>query len=133
MQFHWVVWLFGTFLIVTGHQDGDDLGGLHRSRPQSSPEAAAPVVAVTADFLGSRFLVAEGGGWVATPLLVALVCLEVTDIVFALDSVPAIFALTGSPSSYSPPTYSRSSASRSLYSCSATAIERFPCCATVWP
>jgi tellurite resistance protein TerC len=52
---------------------------------------------VTPGFRGQRFLVREGGRLCATPLLVALVCLEATDIVFAVDSVPAIYALTREP------------------------------------
>jgi tellurite resistance protein TerC len=46
---------------------------------------------------GSRFMVREGGRWLATPLLVALLAVEVTDVVFALDSVPAGFAVTEAP------------------------------------
>jgi tellurite resistance protein TerC len=52
---------------------------------------------VTPDFRGERFIVREGGRLWATPMLVALLCLEATDVVFALDSVPAIFALTREP------------------------------------
>jgi tellurite resistance protein TerC len=87
MQFHWVVWLFGTFLIVTGIK-------MAMTSEASIDPDRNPLLKLLRRLLPSRrtsglaLPVAEGGGWVATPLLVALVCLEVTDIVFALDSVP---------------------------------------------
>jgi tellurite resistance protein TerC len=97
MQFHWVVWLFGLFLIFTGVK-----------MAVSSEEAGKPdrnlvirlvrrLVPVTAGFRGQRFFVRQDGRLWATPLLVALLCLEASDIVFAVDSVPAIFALTREP------------------------------------
>jgi tellurite resistance protein TerC len=52
---------------------------------------------VTHELHGQRFLVRQGGRLWATPLLVALLCLEASDVVFAIDSVPAIFALTREP------------------------------------
>jgi len=97
MQFHWVVWLFGLFLIFTGIK-----------MAFASDEAVAPernlLIRIVRRFLpvtpkldGQRFLVKRDGRWWATPLLVALLCLEASDIVFAVDSVPAIFALTAEP------------------------------------
>jgi tellurite resistance protein TerC len=97
MQVHWVVWVFGLFLIFTGLK-----------LAWTSAEAVEPernlllrllrrIVPVTTDFVGPRFLVRRDGRWWATPLLVALVCLEATDVVFAVDSVPAIFGLTREP------------------------------------
>jgi tellurite resistance protein TerC len=55
------------------------------------------VVPITPSFEGQRFLVKKDGRWWGTPLLVALVVIEVSDIIFAVDSVPAIFALTKEP------------------------------------
>ena len=97
MQIHWVVVLFGVFLVFTGlklawtsaesvHPDRNLLLRLLRR-----------IVPVTSDFEGPRFVVRRDGRWWATPLLVALVCLEATDVVFAVDSVPAIFGLTREP------------------------------------
>jgi tellurite resistance protein TerC len=97
MQFHWVVWLFGGFLIVTGlrmlrvTQEGVN--------PDRNPliRLLRHVLPVTPELHGQRFLVRRDGRLWATPLLVALLCLEASDVVFAIDSVPAIFALTREP------------------------------------
>jgi tellurite resistance protein TerC len=97
MQVHWIVWLFGLFLILTG------LKMAMASETAIEPERnllvrlLRRVLPVTAAFRGQRFFLRENGRLVATPLLVALLCLEATDIVFAIDSVPAIFALTREP------------------------------------
>jgi tellurite resistance protein TerC len=97
MQFHWVIWLFGLFLIVTGIKmalSSEDAVEPDRNIVIRTIRRALPV---TSDFRGQRFVIREGGRVWATPLLVALLCLEATDIVFAIDSVPAIFALTREP------------------------------------
>jgi TerC family integral membrane protein len=97
MQFHWVVWLFGAFLIVTGLR-------MLRSPEEGVDPGRNPVIRlvrralpVTHEMHGQHFLVHRDGRRWATPLLVALLCLEASDIVFAIDSVPAIFALTREP------------------------------------
>jgi tellurite resistance protein TerC len=97
MQFHWVVWLFGLFLIVTGAKMA------FTSEAAVEPERNLLIrlmrrfLPVTGGFRGQRFFVRQDGRLWATPLLVALLCLEGSDIVFAIDSVPAIFALTREP------------------------------------
>jgi tellurite resistance protein TerC len=96
MQFHWIIWLFGGFLIVTGIK-------LALSEQTVEPERnlllrlVRRVLPITRGFRGQRFFVREGGRLRGTPLLIALCCLEATDIVFAIDSVPAIYALTREP------------------------------------
>jgi TerC family integral membrane protein len=97
LQIHWVVWLFGLFLILSGVKLALRSGDA--ARPERNPviRAVRRVLRVTSDFRGQRFVVREGGRLWATPLLVALLCLEASDIVFAIDSVPAIFALTREP------------------------------------
>ncbi len=97
LQFHWVVWVFGLFLIVSGlkimfaPEKGID--------PERNPiiRLFRRFVPVTPDFHGQRFFVRLDGVLHATPLFVALLFVELTDIVFAVDSVPAIYALTGEP------------------------------------
>jgi tellurite resistance protein TerC len=97
MQFHWVVWLFGAFLIVTGlkmllaPEKGLD--------PDRNPliRLFRRLVPVTSTLQGQRFFVRERGVLAATPLFVTLLFVEITDIIFAVDSVPAIYALTDEP------------------------------------
>jgi tellurite resistance protein TerC len=55
------------------------------------------MVAVTAEYRGRHFFVREGGKWLATPLFVVLILVESSDIIFAVDSIPAIFAVTKDP------------------------------------
>jgi tellurite resistance protein TerC len=96
MQFHWVILVFGAFLILTGVK-------LAFSEATVEPErnlllrVLRRVLPVTRGLRGQRFLVREQGRLFATPLLIAVACLEATDIVFAIDSVPAIYALTREP------------------------------------
>jgi tellurite resistance protein TerC len=97
LQFHWVVWLFGAFLILTGlkmllaPEKGLD--------PERNPiiRLFRRIVPVTPALQGQRFFVRQGGALAATPLFVALLFVEITDIIFAVDSVPAIYALTDEP------------------------------------
>ena len=96
-RFHWTIYVFGAVLIVTGWK-------LLVQRHEEVHPDRNPVVRlfrrffpVTKDLDGDRFLVRRDGRRYATPLLVALVAVEVTDVVFAMDSIPAIFAVTSDP------------------------------------
>jgi tellurite resistance protein TerC len=97
MQFEVVMLLFGGFLLLTGARM------LWSPEPHVEPERNLLVrllrrmLPITPTFEGARFFVRRQGRLQATPLLVALVFLEVSDVVFAVDSVPAIFALTREP------------------------------------
>lgn len=97
MQFHWIIWLFGGFLVLTGLKI---LFAPERPiDPEKNPliRLLRRVVPVTPGLHGQAFLTRINGVWHATPLFVCLVFMELTDIVFAVDSVPAIFALTKEP------------------------------------
>jgi tellurite resistance protein TerC len=95
-RFHAVMYAFGAFLVFTGAK-------LLISRAEPHPEQsrvlrwARRVVPSTSRFEGHRFFTREGGRLVATPLFFALVSIEATDVVFAVDSIPAIFAVTDDP------------------------------------
>lgn len=97
MQFHWVILVFGAFLILTG------LKILFAPEKPVDPEKnpiirlLRRIMPVTPQVHGQNFFVLLNGVLHATPLFVCLVFLELTDIVFAIDSVPAIFALTKEP------------------------------------
>jgi tellurite resistance protein TerC len=97
MRVHWIVWLFGGFLIFTGiKMMFTPEKGLE---PEKNPviRLFRRFVPVTPDLHGRQFFVRRNGGLHATPLFLALLFVEVTDIIFAVDSVPAIYALTDEP------------------------------------
>ncbi|HEY0172397.1 MAG TPA: TerC family protein [Pyrinomonadaceae bacterium] len=97
MQYHWVVVLFGAFLILTG------LKMMFTEEKGVEPDKNLLIrlfrrlVPTTPTLHGQRFFVRLNGALHATPLFAALLFLEATDIIFAVDSVPAIFALTAEP------------------------------------
>jgi tellurite resistance protein TerC len=98
LRFEWVVWLFGVFLLVTGARmmfGGEE--GPVEPHERFVIRKFRQYVPVTGAFHGQSFFVREGGRLHATPLFIALLFLEMTDIVFAVDSVPAIFGLTKEP------------------------------------
>lgn len=97
MQYHWVVILAGIFLILTAIKMVL-LGGKPKN-PKDSPaiKLLGKVVPLTPEFDGQRFFVRRNGVLMATPLFAALVFVEFSDIIFAIDSVPAIFAITKEP------------------------------------
>ncbi len=96
-RFHWVIYLFGAFLVFTGvkllvkketevHPEKNPLFLFFRRYVRSVP-----------DFRDGHFTIVEAGKRYATPLLLVLVSIEATDILFAVDSIPAIFAVTLDP------------------------------------
>jgi len=100
-QFHWLLYVFGAFLLITGVK----MWVFAEQKPDLNKN---PVVnwikrhiKVTRELHGERFFVMkeEGGKWVryATPLLLVLVLIELSDLIFAVDSIPAIFAITTDP------------------------------------
>jgi tellurite resistance protein TerC len=96
-RFHFVIYIFGAFLVFTG------IKLLIKNDAPSHPEKNAVVrylgraLRVTPEFRGRHFVVREGGRLWATPLLVVLLAIEATDVVFAVDSIPAIFGVTTDP------------------------------------
>ncbi|MFL5384922.1 MAG: TerC family protein [Longimicrobiaceae bacterium] len=96
-RWHWVIYLFGGILLLTGvklalrKDEGFD--------PEHNPvlKLVRRLVPVSRAYDGQRFFTRENGRRMATPLLMALVMVEVTDLVFAVDSIPAIFAVTKDP------------------------------------
>jgi tellurite resistance protein TerC len=98
LGYTWVIWLFGGFLVFTGIKmffaSDDDQPDL-----ENNPLLALvrKVMPVTAQLYGPKFFIQDQGKRAATPLFLTLVLMEASDIVFAVDSVPAIFALTREP------------------------------------
>ncbi len=96
-RFDWVFYIFGAFLIITAIRMA-----FQRERglkPERNPvfRLVRRFVPVTKDYEGDKFLVKRAGRYIATPLLVVVVVVETTDVVFALDSIPAALAITLDP------------------------------------
>jgi len=96
-HFHWIIYLFGAFLVLTGIKMAfaPDRG----LEPEKNPvlRLVRRLVPVTDRYHGQRFFVRESGALAATPLFLVLVLVETTDLIFAVDSIPAIFAVTQDP------------------------------------
>jgi tellurite resistance protein TerC len=96
-SFHWVIYIFGGFLVFTGVklllQKGSEV------HPERNPlfRRFKRLIPAVGAYRGSRFTVVENGKRLATPLLLVLIAIEATDIVFAVDSIPAVFAVTRDP------------------------------------
>lgn len=97
IQYYWVVVLFGVFLILTGIKVL--LAPEKPLDPEKNPimKFLKRVLPISPQLDGQRFIVRSSGKWMATPLFVALVFIEISDVVFAVDSVPAIYAITKEP------------------------------------
>ncbi len=97
MQWHWVIWVFGGFLILTGIKVF--FAPEKPLDPEKNPliRLLRRMIPVTPTLEGEKFFLRRNGVLHATPLFVALVMIELSDIVFAVDSVPAIFAITREP------------------------------------
>ena len=96
-RFHWVLYVFGAILLYTGWR-------MFRHRNHEMDLSANPVlrlarrlIPTTEDYDGQKFWVRRAGRWVATPLFMVLVVVETSDVIFAVDSIPAIFAITQEP------------------------------------
>lgn len=95
--FHWIIYVFGAFLIFTGirmaRQQEEEL------KPDENPivKFFRRFVPVTENYEGDKFFIRRAGRLFATPLFLVLLVVESTDLVFAVDSIPAIFAVTRDP------------------------------------
>jgi tellurite resistance protein TerC len=96
-KFHWAIYLFGAFLIVTGIRMG--LQHNKEIHPEKNPVLRLfhRLMPVTEDYEEGKFFVKRSGRYLATPLLVVVLVMETTDVLFAVDSIPAILAITQDP------------------------------------
>jgi tellurite resistance protein TerC len=97
-RFHWVMYVFGAILIFTGIKlmmQGDD----HDPHPERNPiyKFARRLIPAVPEYHGKAFFIRKNGRRHATPLLLVLIAIEATDVVFAVDSIPAVFAITTDP------------------------------------
>jgi tellurite resistance protein TerC len=124
-RFASIIYVFGAFLILTGIKMI-----LQREReihPEQNPVARGfrRIMPVTSDYRGARFFVRERGRWMATPLFLVLLLVEVSDVIFAVDSIPAIFAVTRDPFIVYTSNVFAILGLRSLYFALAGVIDRF--------
>lgn len=97
LKFHWIIYLFGAFLVYTGYKmfkkSAEDM------HPEDNPLVKWFVKRgrVTSEYHGKKFFVNINGKNLATPLFLCLLSVEFTDLIFAVDSIPAIFAITKDP------------------------------------
>lgn len=96
-EFHWIVWIFGAFLIFTGIKMA-----FHKNEaidPDKNPliRLFKRFMPVSDQYDGQKFFTRRNGVLMATPLFLTLLMVEFTDLVFAVDSIPAIFAVTQDP------------------------------------
>ena len=97
-RFHWIMYLFGAILIYTGiklMRQGDD----HDPHPERNPiyKLGRRMMPAVPEYHGKAFTIIKDGRRHATPLMMVLIAIEATDVVFAVDSIPAIFAITTDP------------------------------------
>ncbi|HVZ78124.1 MAG TPA: TerC family protein [Gemmatimonadaceae bacterium] len=97
-RFHWILYVFGGMLVITGVRMGL-AGDTREFDGEKNPVVrfVRRMVPVSARYDGSRFFTVENGRRLATPLLLVLVLVEFTDLLFAVDSIPAIFGVTRDP------------------------------------
>lgn len=97
-QFHWIIYIFGAFLVFTGirmfFQDDDP--DIHPDK-NIFVRLFKKMYPVTHEYHGDKFFIVQNGVKFATPLIIVLIVVEVTDLIFAVDSIPAIFAVTRDP------------------------------------
>jgi tellurite resistance protein TerC len=96
-NFHWMIYVFGGFLVVTGIKmflQGDD-----KIEPEKNPVVRLfqRMMSVTHNYHGQSFFITKDGKRQATLMTVVLIVVETTDVIFAVDSIPAIFAITTDP------------------------------------
>ncbi len=96
-SFHWIIYVFGAFLVFTGYKLV--FGKEKEVKPEKNPllKAFRKIVPVTENYEGDRFFIRRAGKIMATPLMVVLLAVETTDVIFAVDSIPAVLAVSKDP------------------------------------
>ncbi|MDO4908046.1 TerC family protein [Neisseria sp.] len=98
-RFEWILYVFGAFLLYTGvkmikSDSGGDEEDLSENKLLNWVKGHIPV---SKDFHGEKFFTVENGKLIATPMLLVLMMIEMSDVIFAVDSIPAVFAVTTDP------------------------------------
>ncbi len=96
-QFHWVLYVFGAFLLLTGIKMWWAAGKEQNLDDNPALKLLRRLLPVSKGFDGEKFWTVENGKRIATPLLMVVALVGITDVIFAVDSIPAIFAITDDP------------------------------------
>ena len=96
-QFHWILYVFGAFLVITGIKMWWAAGQEPDLESNPALRLLRRLMPVSKSFDGEKFFTIENGRRIATPLLLVIVLVGITDVIFAVDSIPAIFAITMDP------------------------------------
>ena len=96
-EFHWIIYVFGAFLIYTGFRMASHKETELNPDQNLLLRIFRRIFPVTETYEGDKFFVRRAGRLLATPLFIVLLVVESTDLVFAVDSIPAIFAVTENP------------------------------------
>jgi tellurite resistance protein TerC len=96
-RFEWILYIFGAFLVITGIRMAVKQDDEFNGEENPVVKLVRRFVPMTQSFAGKHFFVVENGRRLATPLLLVLILVEVTDLIFAVDSIPAIFGVTQDP------------------------------------
>jgi len=96
-EFHWVLYVFGAFLILTGIKMWWAAGKENDLESNPALKLLRRLMPVSKGFDGEKFFTVENGKRIATPLLMVIALVGLTDVIFAVDSIPAIFAITMDP------------------------------------
>jgi TerC family integral membrane protein len=124
-RFHWIIYVFGAFLVLTGVKLFLAREAVPHPEKSAAFQALRRIVPGTSRFDGHNFFTKENGRRVATPLFFALAIIELTDVLFAVDSIPAIFAVTEDPFIVFTSNIFAIMGLRSLYFLLASYVERF--------
>jgi tellurite resistance protein TerC len=96
-QFHWILYVFGAFLILTGVKMWRGADEEENLDDNAALKLLRRLMPVSKQYDGEKFFTLENGRRIATPLLMVITMVAVTDVIFAVDSIPAIFAITKDP------------------------------------
>ena len=96
-RFHWMVYVFGAILVYTGFKMA--FGGDDKVEPEKNPlvKLVRRFIPITKRSWGDKFFIKRRGIWSATPLFLTLIVVESSDLIFAVDSIPAVLAVTHDP------------------------------------
>jgi tellurite resistance protein TerC len=124
-RFHWILYIFGAMLVFTGVRMAFKRDDEFDGNENPIVKFVRRVVPMSRDFQGKHFFVVENGRKLATPLLLVLILVEITDLIFAVDSIPATFGVTTDPFLVFTSNIFAVLGLRSLYFLLAAVVDRF--------